>query len=50
MFGTLAMGVDKVDPNSYECNEELVKSMLFDALVTHDFEKLKSPRARGLTP
>ncbi len=44
------MGVDKVNPNSYECNQELVKSMLFDALATHDFENLKSPRTRGLSP
>ena len=28
-------------------NDELVKSMIFDAVVTNDFENQKSPRSRG---
>ncbi len=39
--------MDKMDRNSHMCDPELVKSMLFDAVVTHNFEKLKSPRSRS---
>jgi hypothetical protein len=37
----------KFEPNCFKCNDELVKSMIFDAVVTNDFENQKSPRSRG---
>jgi len=46
-----ARGMDKMDQHSYVCNKDLVTSMLYDAMVTKDFESLRSPksRARGST-
>jgi len=40
-------GMEMMDANSHVCNDELVKSMIFDAVVTNDFENQKSPRSRG---
>jgi len=40
-------GMEMMDANSHVCNDELVKSLIFDAVVTNDFENQKSPRSRG---
>merc|ERR1719215_1208388 len=36
-----------MDANSHVCNDELVKALIFDAVVTKDFENQKSPRRGG---
>jgi hypothetical protein len=38
-----------MDRLSHVCNKDLVESMVFDAMVTHNFEKMKSPRRGGET-
>jgi len=42
-------GMEMMSETSHVCNDDLVKSLIFDAAVTNDFENQKSPKGRGQT-